>query len=212
MRVSNNLAGAASERLKAVHKLYFDNYGFIEGLASSDRAGTFAESGAIVSGIAQHLGSYPGDLTDAAFQAWARDVILPLLAFNEIHRTCSPYVKDAIWRVLGACADLGDVQDMMADAEQETWAWAAQNLETLCDATAKARPKTRLYAKARFAALTVRKKAIRARDRFGTGVDIRQIGTDADNPFYAPAIVIEAPRKAEFDPYERCETVRALNT
>lgn len=205
---SNAAMIAASERRRAVEKLYFDNFRFIEELANSDRAGTFAEAQTVIEGIARHLTSYPDELTDAAFQSWLRDAILPLLAFNEIRRTCDPYVKEAIWRILGPCADLGVTPDILEDAEQHVWLWAVQNLDSLCDPKAEAKPKTRLYSKAKFAALTIRKQLLRARERFGAGVDVNRIGTELDNPFdRLPALVIEPLRKKDADPYERVETV-----
>lgn len=198
----------ASERFRAVEELYFRNFEFITELASSDRAAVFAESDAIIKGVGRYLPSYEGDLSDAAFQSWARAFIFESLAFNEILRTCGPSVKTSIWRIIGPCADLGDVQDMADEAEQNTWLWVIKNLDSLCNPRARAKPKTRLFEVARFAALTVRKKHIRERDRFGTGIDVSSIGTEPDNPFYRlPTIIVETPEKENSNPYERCESV-----
>jgi len=185
---------AATERQKAVEDLYLQNFGFINGLALNDTAMTFMDGGAIAEGIARHLIDYSDELTDGAFQAWATDIILPVLAFHEIHRSSVSYVKSAIWKILGSCTDLGVTSDTLHEAEQNVWLWCWAHLDSLRDPKAKAKPSTRLYEVARFAALTVRKTLLRTRERFGGTPDLQRLGCDD-----AGCLVIEPEFESEYD-------------
>lgn len=191
---------AATERQKAVEDLYLRNYGFISALALSDTAMTFMDGEAIAEGIARYLMDYSGELADEAFQSWAADIILPLLAFNEIHRTSARYVKSAIWKVLGSCSDLGVTADTLHEAEQNVWVWSWLHLDKLRDPKAKAKPSTRLYEVAKFAALTIRKTLLRSREKFGGTPNLERIGSDE-----AGCLVIEPESESESDPHEHYE-------
>jgi hypothetical protein len=118
---------------------------------------------------------------------------------------CESSVRAAIHRVFAACFDLGVIDDLYRDAEQNTWLWTWEHLEELRDPSkSRAKLKTRLYAVAKFAALTIRKSLLRAKDRT-SDLSVSRLGTDQ----WGGLVMESNPNGDQFDPYERRETVGA---
>jgi hypothetical protein len=199
---------AAPERTREVEQLFFQNYGFITELSLSDPRLTFDDVSMIVEGIAKQLRNYDGELSDRAFQNWLTDVILPVRDFYAIRRTCAPYVKAAIRRVLSSALDFGVTTSTYREAELNTWTWCFEHLEQLRDPGAKASPQTRLYSAATFQALTIRKSLKRTRDRFGGArdcIDPERVSRDDEKGEY----VVEPRAERDSEKISRWETISA---
>lgn len=199
---------AAIDRRRAVEQLFLDNFDFIQEAISSDPTLRFETSDKMAQALANRLCDYRGPLTDADFRQWVADVILPAVSFATIYETCAGSVRDAIRKVFATCLDLGIDPSHYKDAEQATWLWTWEHLDELRDpAKSKAKTKTRLYAVAKFQALSIRKSLLRAKERT-SNIALERIGTNA-NEFEYSGLVIEPRTRETFDPYERLETMQA---
>jgi hypothetical protein len=116
----------ADERQQTIESLFVQNYTFIRELIFSDPAMTLEGEQQITEGIAAHLPSYDGKLTDAEFRAWLTEIIVPLVGFHAIKRVCQPFVRAAIWRTLGQSAEpnrLDDYSELLKELSQDVWLW-----------------------------------------------------------------------------------------
>lgn len=195
------------ERQRAVEALYIRNFATIRDACGVDPKLSFDAEERVSEAVAKHLSSYDGPLTDTAFCEWVRSLVSPAMFFAALHRDVGDYVRGAIRKVFAPCADLGISEQHVDDAEQATWLWAWENLESLRAQNQKARPKTRLYAVAKFKALSIRKTALRAKERFNS-VSLSRLGTDP-NDYEWCGVVIEplASREEREGAFERLETV-----
>lgn len=201
---------AALDRQRAVERLYISNSDFIQESITSDPTLRFETSDKMAQSLARRLPDYHGALTDAAFRQWVADVILPAVSFATIYETCADSVRTAIRKVFATCLDLGidpSSPSHYADAEQATWLWAWEHLDELRDpAKSKAKTKTRLYAVAKFKALSIRKSLLRAKERI-SDISLDRIGANANEYGYS-GLVIEPLSGEAFDPYQRLETMK----
>lgn len=199
---------AATDRRRAVDQLFLANFDFIQESINSDPTLRCETSDKMAQALANRLCDYRGPLTDADFRQWVADVILPAASFAAIYETCADSVRTAIRKVFATCLDLGITSEHYEDAEQGTWLWTWQHLEELRDpAKSKAKTKTRLYAVAKFHALSIRKSLLRAKERI-SNIALDRIGTNA-NEFEHSGLVLEPRTRETFDPYERLETMKA---
>ncbi|MDP9038403.1 MAG: hypothetical protein M3O02_03890 [Acidobacteriota bacterium] len=194
----------ADARLVAVQNLFIRHHAYLRELAQADSTLNFEAAEKLSASVASRLHYYSGPQTDEAFQQWLRQVVLPALSFAAVYSECGDYVRASIRKVLLPCTDLGLTEGQFLDAEQETWVWAWEHLDELRAAGQRAKPKTRLYAVARFKALTIRKTLLRHRERL-SDIAVKRVGTD---PWGWPIIEpLPAADEAAFSPYERRETI-----
>jgi len=145
-------SSSASDRQKAVEKLYLNNFNFIRELAESDPAISSDEVERITEGIAKHLPSYTGRFNDKAFRAWVTEIVVPVVGFYAIKHMSTPFVRKAIWRGLGhatAPSLYDDYPETLKELEQEVWIWTFLNMEKL-QKRGTAKITTRLYRRAAF--------------------------------------------------------------
>jgi len=143
-------SSSAPDRQQAVEQLFIRNYDFIRELAQSDPKITSDEIEQVTTGIAKHLPSYTGHLTDTAFQTWIAEIIVPVVGFYGIKHLCAPFVHKAIWRGLGhatAPSLYDDYPETVRELEQDVWLWAFLNLDKLTK-RGTAKITTRLYRRA----------------------------------------------------------------
>ncbi len=198
---------AADTRQQAIEGLYISNFSYIQELCESDPTLNFDTTERITDALAKHLNNYGGPLSDDAFRTWLQGIVLPALSFAAIYRDCKDHVQAAIRKVFATCLDLGITPTLHHDAEQGTWLWAWEHLDSLRTPNQRAKPKTRLYSVAKFQALSIRKTLLRSKERFRS-ISLSRIGSDA-NVYESTGVIIEPlPSKEEqADPYERRETV-----
>lgn len=196
-------------RQQAVEELYVRNYTVIRDVCGIDTKLSFDAEQRVTEAVAQYLDKFTGPLTDEAFCQWVRSHVTPGMFFASLYRDLGEYVRGGIRKVFANCADLGVSEQHVCDAEQATWLWAWQNIESLRAPNQKAKPKTRLYSKARWNALSIRKGLLRAKARF-KDVGLARLGADP-NAYEWTGVVIEPlpPTDERENPYQRAETVSA---
>jgi hypothetical protein len=195
----------AAERQQAIEGLYISNFSYIQELCESDPTLNFGTAEKIAEALAKYINQYGGPLSDESFRAWLQVIVLPALSFAAIYRDCREHVQAAIRTVFATCLDLGITQDAHNDAEQGTWFWAWEHLDSLRAPKQKAKPKTRLYSVAKFQALSIRKTLLRSKERFAN-ISLGRIGSEA-NVYECTGVVIEPLEREQDDAYERRETV-----
>lgn len=197
---------STAERQQAVEELYVRNYSVIRDACGMDAKLSFDAEQRITEAVAKYLSSYEGPLTDEAFTGWVRSIVTPGMFLAALYRDLEEYVRGAIRKVFSSCADLGISEHHVRDAEQMTWLWAWEHIESLRDPNQRAKPKTRLYSVAKFAALSIRKTALRAKARF-KDVGLARLGADP-NSYEWCGVVIEplSAKEEQDDPYQRTET------
>lgn len=142
---------SALARQQRVEQLYIHNFDFIRELTQSDPRITSDEVEQIAAGVAKHLSSYAGRLTDKAFQAWVTEIIVPVVGFYAIKQVARPFVLDAIWKGLGHTLEpskYDDYPETVRELEQEVWLWVFLNIKKLRK-RGTAKITTRLYRRAK---------------------------------------------------------------
>ena len=150
-RLNDATSQVAKDRHCAVEQLYIHNLGFIQELIHSDPRITLDEQNRILEGLAAFLPEYAGRLTEASFQAWLIEILVPLVGFYGIMRVSRPYALKAIWEGLGHSLEpskYDDYPETVRELEQELWMWVFLHVEDL-KKPGTARLTTRVYERAK---------------------------------------------------------------
>jgi hypothetical protein len=187
MTVTQTVANkTADERQHAIESLYVQNYRFIQELIFSDPEMTLDTEQQVTEGIAAHLPSYDGKLTDGEFRAWLTEIIVPIVGFHAIRRVCEPFARAAIWRTLGHGTEpnrLDDYSELLKELLQELWLWVYL-YQTELQKPGTAKVTTRVYERA-----VIMTKAWLKKQRVRRAAVIRQ--------------VYDLPRKSKSDAAEK---------
>jgi hypothetical protein len=168
--------------------LYFRNQSDIRDSILSGTGLWVGDADHILELIAQHLPQYDGPDDDEAFLAWAKEVSGPEVEkfkfFYQLQDKYHGSVSAGIWSVLKRNRDLAHYDSINATADDLAdlaWQWIFFRLDEFAVA-GTAKLGTRLYAAARFTALTWRKTRLRERER-DAGIDVELIGKKADGDY-----------------------------
>lgn len=146
---------AKRSRQQQLEDLYFQNYTFLLDTALSDRRLLGNDGERIAQGIADHLHSYTGPLSDESFQAWAADIIKPAVdrigTLYELRDRYACYVRGAIRKTLSFSNKFDDLNAVVDELENDVWIWAASRIESFMT-PGTAAISTRLYGRAEWIA------------------------------------------------------------
>lgn len=153
-------------RAELVHGLYT---GCFQNLLNSTTTRNLNRDSArrLVEGLEPHLASFDGPVDDPyAFLLWANAILTPASTAFVLIEQNRKMIESAFSRVLASCPDFCSREpNHRSEIYSDLLLWIIDHLpELLKPGTAKL--STRLYAAARFAALTWRKARIRHRQRF----------------------------------------------
>ncbi|HKV92335.1 MAG TPA: hypothetical protein VJW20_07285 [Candidatus Angelobacter sp.] len=191
--------------MSASQALFFKNHGNILNAVLTGTNLFIQDGERILQKLVPRLPEYNGDPEDdAAYVAWAVEAARPDIEkfrfFYELRKEYHGKVLGGIRSVLKTALDLSDYQNnlgqMADDLADIVWQWAFEHLEALM-VPGVATLGTRLYASAKFRALTWRKKKLRELKR-SSDIDVERLGIHngelvldenedfyVDEPFYA---------------------------
>jgi hypothetical protein len=165
--------------------LYFRNQGDITNTILTGTGLWINDAEYILQIVAGELPAYDGPDDDEAFVAWALEIAKPTVDkfkfFYELHDKYRGSVSAGIWSVLNKNRDLAHYDSINATADDLAdlaWQWIFFRLDEFA-IPGSAKLGTRLYAAARFTALTWRKTRLRERER-DAGIDVERIGIALD--------------------------------
>jgi hypothetical protein len=175
--------------LAEVEQLYETHYENLRDIALSSGGLWFQDAERLAEGLVKRLSDFEGPPTDAAFVQWASEIIQSaarhLEFFYELYGKYRRSVSSGIWSILAKNKDLSHYDDInctAADLESRAWSWIFFHLNVLAVA-GTASLGTRLYAAARFTALTWRKERLRAREK-DSGIDVGRIAVAPDGDLF----------------------------
>lgn len=165
--------------------LFFRNQGDIRDCILTGTGLWVGDADYILELIAENLPNYAGPDNDEVFLAWATEISRPEVErfkfFYELRRKYRKSVLAGVWSVLAKNRDLSHYDNIKATADDLAdlaWHWIFFHIEQLAE-PGTASLGTRLYAAARFTALTWRKTRLRERER-DAGIDVERIGIALD--------------------------------